>query len=107
MLLTFAIFERAKNHGQKFLKLCQISFSGIVHSSSPIMCIALTVNLILGAVHYWPKLIGHYVKKIQTIENHKNALLLKVLKLFDKGIDEILRSEIGYVSCIAVIILCI
>ena len=31
MLLTVEIFRRARNHGKKFLKLCQISFSGIVH----------------------------------------------------------------------------
>ena len=29
--VTFEIFERAKNHGEKFLKLSQTSFSGIVH----------------------------------------------------------------------------
>ena len=32
MLLTFEIFGRARNHGKKFLKLCQTSFSGIVHN---------------------------------------------------------------------------
>ena len=33
MLLTFEIFGRARrNHRKKFLKLCQTSFSGIVHS---------------------------------------------------------------------------
>ena len=31
MLLMFEIFERAKKHGKKFLKLCQTSFSGIAH----------------------------------------------------------------------------
>ena len=31
MILTFEIFGRARNHGKKFLKLCQTSFSGIVH----------------------------------------------------------------------------
>ena len=31
MLLTFEIFERAKNHGKKFPKYCQTSFSGIVN----------------------------------------------------------------------------
>ena len=31
MILTFEIFERSRNHGKKFLKLCQTSFSGIVH----------------------------------------------------------------------------
>ena len=33
MLLTFEIFGRARNHGKKFLKLFQTSFSGIVHSA--------------------------------------------------------------------------
>ena len=32
MILTFEIFESARNHCKKFLKLCQTSFSGIVHS---------------------------------------------------------------------------
>ena len=32
MILTFEIFGRVRNHGKKFLKLCQTSFSGIVHS---------------------------------------------------------------------------
>ena len=31
MILTFEIFGRARNHGKKFLKLCQTSFSGVVH----------------------------------------------------------------------------
>ena len=31
MLLTFEIFGSARNHGKKFLKLCQTSFSGSVH----------------------------------------------------------------------------
>ena len=31
MLLSFKIFERAKNHGKKFPKLCQTSFSGIIN----------------------------------------------------------------------------
>ena len=31
--LTFKIFERARNHGKTFLKLCQTSFSGIVHQA--------------------------------------------------------------------------
>ena len=31
MILTFEIFGRARNHGKKFLKLCQTSFSGIVY----------------------------------------------------------------------------
>ena len=31
MLLTFKIFRRAKNHGKKFLKLRQTSFSGIIN----------------------------------------------------------------------------
>ena len=31
MLLTFEIFWRARDHGKKFLKFCQTSFSGIVH----------------------------------------------------------------------------
>ena len=31
MILTFEIFGRARNHGKKFPKLCQTSFSGIVH----------------------------------------------------------------------------
>ena len=30
-VLTFEIFERAKNHGKKFLKLCQTSFSDIIN----------------------------------------------------------------------------
>ena len=29
--LTSEIYERTKNHGKKFLKLCQTSFSGMVH----------------------------------------------------------------------------
>ena len=28
MILTFEIFGNARNHGKKFLKLCQTSFSG-------------------------------------------------------------------------------
>ena len=31
MILTFEIFGRVRNHGKKFLKLCQTSFSGIVY----------------------------------------------------------------------------
>ena len=31
VILKFEIFGRARNHGEKFLKLCQTSFSGIVH----------------------------------------------------------------------------
>ena len=34
MLLTFEIFKRAENHGQKFLKLSRTSFSGIAHLDS-------------------------------------------------------------------------
>ena len=47
--------------------------------------------------------------EISVKENHKNALLLKVLKLqfFMKESDEILRSDIGYQLVVAVIILCI
>ena len=30
MSLTFEIFERAKNHSKKFLKLCQTSFRDII-----------------------------------------------------------------------------
>ena len=44
-------------------------------------------------------------KKIQTIESHKYASLLKVLKL--QLFDESLRSDSGYVTCIAVTILCV
>ena len=32
MLLMFEIFERAKNHGKKFLKLSKTAFSGIINS---------------------------------------------------------------------------
>ena len=32
MILRFEIFGLTRNHGKKFLKLCQTSFSGIVHS---------------------------------------------------------------------------
>ena len=32
MILTFEILGHARNHGKKFLKLCQTSFSGTVHS---------------------------------------------------------------------------
>ena len=34
MLSTFEIFGRARNHGKKFPKLSQTSFSGIVYSNS-------------------------------------------------------------------------
>ena len=33
MVLTFKIFEPAKNHCEKLLKLCQTSFSGIINSA--------------------------------------------------------------------------
>ena len=32
MLLVFEIFGHARSDGKMFLKLCQTSFSGIVHS---------------------------------------------------------------------------
>ena len=38
MILTFEIFGLARNHGKKFLKLCQTSFSGIVHY--PFTCLS-------------------------------------------------------------------
>ena len=37
MILTFEIFGRARNHGKKLLKLCQTSFSGIVHFQQTVL----------------------------------------------------------------------
>ena len=52
MILTFEIFGRARNHGEKFLKLCQTSFSGIVHFChvrNKITCFVFAICFVVSA----------------------------------------------------------
>ena len=48
MLLMFEIFQHAKNHGKKLLKLLQIPLSGIVHL---FLCLRATGELIRQIVY--------------------------------------------------------
>ena len=61
MILTFEIFGRARNHGRKFLKLCQTSFSGIVPCRSGTFSQSYSGNSLQTCI-VWVAVIDGYAK---------------------------------------------
>ena len=65
MLVMFEIFGRAMNHGEKFPKLSQTSFSGIVYCSEIIYG-----SFVSKVASFTCRSPGHILRKIPSSTNH-------------------------------------